>query len=90
MLSMQSIIDKTKVLLFGREHSIAGIIPDVTLSEEHTDVLEVTSHPLGKGAPISDHDQGCGCCTSGNLYAECGCNGSGYWSRCLCTVGGYR
>ena len=53
-------------LLFGVKRSLepvdlAGqptgdaIIPDVTISEQHTDTVAVTSHPVDVGAQISDH-----------------------------------
>lgn len=53
-------------LLFGVKRSIEpvdlsgqntgdAIIPDVTISETHTDTVTVTSHPVDVGAAISDH-----------------------------------
>ena len=48
-------------LLLGRSRSIEAmdggeaIIPDVVISESHTDTVMVTSHPVDTGADISDH-----------------------------------
>ena len=53
-------------LLFGVKRSIVptstggtteqnGIIPDVTISEMHSDEIEMTEHPVDTGANISDH-----------------------------------
>jgi hypothetical protein len=52
-------------LLFGVKRSIVptdsngieqqGIIPDVVISEMHSDEIEVTEHPVDTGANISDH-----------------------------------
>lgn len=42
-------------LIFSRGRSIGGIIPDVTIAEEHVDELEVTTYPVDRGAPIADH-----------------------------------
>lgn len=41
--------------LFMSGRSIGGIIPDVTIEENHLDTLTITDHPVEKGAPISDH-----------------------------------
>ena len=35
--------------------AIGSIIPDVTIEEDHEDVLEITQHPVETGAKISDH-----------------------------------
>lgn len=35
--------------------NIGGISANVTVSEEHNDELEITSHPVETGAQISDH-----------------------------------
>lgn len=52
---MPSLPYSLEALIFGRNRSIAGIIPDVTISEEHSDSLTVTKHPVDIGANISDH-----------------------------------
>ena len=50
--------------LLGRERSIlvvesgdgsGAIIPDVVVSEEHTDEVILTRHPVDRSAPVSDH-----------------------------------
>lgn len=35
--------------------SLGGIIPNITIEENHEDTLEITSHPVQQGAAISDH-----------------------------------
>lgn len=42
-------------LLVRQSRSISGIFPDVTVEENHLDELEITSHPVEKGADIADH-----------------------------------
>ncbi|MGG6461394.1 phage baseplate protein [Solilutibacter silvestris] len=42
-------------VLLKQGRSIAGFIPQVVIEEEHTDELMITSHPVQKGANISDH-----------------------------------
>ena len=43
-------------LLFGNDSRyIAGIIPDVVIRERHDDEMTITDHPIGSGAPITDH-----------------------------------
>jgi hypothetical protein len=42
-------------VLLKTQRSIAGIFPDVTIEEHHTDEIEVSRHPIEQGAPISDH-----------------------------------
>lgn len=37
------------------EEEAQGIIPDVAISERHSDEITVTSHPVDVGAQISDH-----------------------------------
>ncbi|HIU85204.1 MAG TPA: hypothetical protein IAC66_07565 [Candidatus Aphodousia gallistercoris] len=44
-----------EALIFERKRSIAGIVPDVTIIEEHTDSVTVTKHPVDTGANIADH-----------------------------------
>lgn len=34
---------------------IAGIIPEVVVRELHNDDITITEHPVGQGAPITDH-----------------------------------
>lgn len=35
--------------------SIGGIVMDVTVSEQHQDDMEITGHPVEKGAEVTDH-----------------------------------
>jgi hypothetical protein len=35
--------------------SLNGITPDVTIEEQHQDLLQITDHPVEQGAMISDH-----------------------------------
>lgn len=35
--------------------SIAGFTANVTISEHHSDDMEITEHPIEQGAPITDH-----------------------------------
>ena len=59
---MPSLPYSLEALLMGRSRSIARmdgegdtIIPDVVISELHTDDVTVTQHPVDTGANISDH-----------------------------------
>lgn len=44
-----------EALIFGRKREIGGIIPDVVVSETHTDELQVTDYPVDSGANVTDH-----------------------------------
>ena len=44
-----------ETLLFTSRRQFAGIIPDVTIEEQHTDSLTITDQPVETGAAISDH-----------------------------------
>lgn len=48
-------MDVLSVLLQQRTRSIGTVIPDVVITERHSDMLEITEHPVEMGAPISDH-----------------------------------
>ncbi|MBP2167723.1 hypothetical protein J2125_000915 [Erwinia toletana] len=42
--------------LFSQQNRKIGLlIPDVVISEKHTDTLEITEHPVETGAPVADH-----------------------------------
>lgn len=41
--------------IFVRSRSIGGFIADVTIEERHEDTLAITTHPVERGANISDH-----------------------------------
>jgi hypothetical protein len=45
----------TQQVAFSTGRNIGGFIADVTISEEHTDEVTVTDHPVEQGANISDH-----------------------------------
>jgi hypothetical protein len=58
ILSNAAIIGGVNVLqtvLFKQGRSIAGIIPNVVVDEQHVDELTITSHPVEQGAAITDH-----------------------------------
>lgn len=40
---------------FSTGRNIGGFSADVTVSEEHTDELQITDHPVETGANVSDH-----------------------------------
>jgi len=42
-------------VLLRQGRSIAGIIPQVIIEEQHTDDLMITEHPVEDGADITDH-----------------------------------
>lgn len=44
-----------ETVLLRQGRSIAGILPNVTIEERHTDEIEITQHPVEQGSPISDH-----------------------------------
>ena len=44
----------TDILLMSNR-SIGGLIPNVTIEEDHTDSLTITKHPVQLGATIADH-----------------------------------
>lgn len=52
---MPSLPYSIEALVFGRERSIAGIVPDVVISETHSDEVVVTEYPVDSGSPMADH-----------------------------------
>lgn len=48
-------MDILSTLFQQSSRSIGLIIPDVVVTEKHSDTLEVTEHPVEIGAPIADH-----------------------------------
>lgn len=48
-------MDMLSVLFSQQKRRIGAIVPSVVISERHSDVLEITEHPVEKGAPINDH-----------------------------------
>lgn len=45
----------SNLIFGGSSRHIAGIIPDVVIRERHEDEMTITDHPIGAGAPITDH-----------------------------------
>ncbi len=45
----------TQQVAFSTGRNIGGFIADLTISEEHTDEVTVTDHPVEQGANVSDH-----------------------------------
>jgi hypothetical protein len=41
--------------LLGNQRKIDTIVPDVVITEHHVDRMQITQHPVIKGAPVSDH-----------------------------------
>lgn len=48
-------MDALSVLLSQQKRRIGIIVPSVVISEKHSDMLEITEHPVETGAPVSDH-----------------------------------
>lgn len=48
-------MDFLSTLFRQQSRSIELLIPDVVVSEKHSDTLEITEHPVEKGAAVSDH-----------------------------------
>ncbi|GJL36014.1 hypothetical protein TUM17576_28340 [Enterobacter hormaechei] len=48
-------MDILSTLLRLQSRKIGVLIPDVVVSEKHTDTLEITEHPVETGAAIADH-----------------------------------
>lgn len=48
-------MDILSTLLRLQSRKIGIIVPDVVVSEKHSDTLEITEHPVETGAAISDH-----------------------------------
>lgn len=44
-----------QTVLLRQGRSIAGIVPDVVITESHNDELAITNHPVEQGAAITDH-----------------------------------
>jgi hypothetical protein len=47
--------DPNYVMLFKSRSRIGTILPDCTLEESYDDRVQITSHPVERGANISDH-----------------------------------
>lgn len=48
-------MDILSTLFSQQTRKIGLIVPSVVISEKHSDVLEITEHPVEKGAPVADH-----------------------------------
>ncbi|NIF20257.1 phage baseplate protein [Candidatus Pantoea multigeneris] len=48
-------MDIVSTLLKLSTRKIGVVVPDVVISEKHSDLLEITEHPVEKGAPVADH-----------------------------------
>lgn len=66
-------MDVLSVLFHQRSRSVGVIIPDVVVSEKHTDALEITEHPVEVGAAVSDHAYK----KPSEVVMECGFSGGG-------------
>lgn len=48
-------MDILSTLFQQQSRRIGLIVPSVVVSENHSDTLEITEHPVETGAPVSDH-----------------------------------
>ncbi|EGT5186454.1 hypothetical protein FZI02_20825 [Cronobacter sakazakii] len=48
-------MDILSTLFSQQSRKIGLVVPDVVISEKHSDMLEITEHPVEKGAPVADH-----------------------------------
>jgi hypothetical protein len=48
-------VSELETVLLVNRRSIAGIFPDVVISERHDDQLTISDHPVEAGVKISDH-----------------------------------
>lgn len=48
-------MDFLSTLFSQQSRKIGVVVPSVVISEKHSDVLEITEHPVENKAPISDH-----------------------------------
>lgn len=48
-------MDILSTLFSQQSRKIGIIIPDVVISEKHSDALEITEHPVEDKAPVADH-----------------------------------
>ena len=56
-----------------QSRKIGIFVPDVVVSEKHSDALEITEHPVETGAPINDHAYK----RASEVTMECGFAGGG-------------
>ncbi len=50
-----AIAGNLETVLLRQGRNIAGIIPNVTIEEHHSDEIEITQHPVEQGSPVADH-----------------------------------
>lgn len=48
-------MDILSTLFSQQSRKIGLIVPDVVITEKHSDTLEITEHPVEKDAPVADH-----------------------------------
>lgn len=54
-IGISAVATALDTVLFKQGRKIGSIIPDCVISEEHHDSVEVTEHPVERGANLSDH-----------------------------------
>jgi hypothetical protein len=54
-MSANTLSSNTELVFLRPARSIGGLYMDVTIEEAHTDELEITEHPVEKGAAVTDH-----------------------------------
>lgn len=52
---MDILSNVTSAIFHQKRRQIGLMVPDVVVSEKHTDTLTITEHPVEKGASITDH-----------------------------------
>ena len=66
-------MDILSTLFRLQSRSIGVVIPDVVVSEKHSDTLEITEHPVEIGAAVNDHAYK----RASEVTMECGFAGGG-------------
>lgn len=66
-------MDILSALLRLQSRRIGVVIPDVVVSEKHSDSLEITEHPVEIGAAVNDHAYK----RASEVTMECGFSGGG-------------
>ncbi|HAM4388320.1 TPA: recombinase family protein [Escherichia coli] len=52
---IRAVVDILSTLFHQQSRKIGMIVPSVVISEKHTDMLEITEHPVEVGAAVADH-----------------------------------
>ncbi|HAZ7556112.1 TPA: terminase small subunit [Escherichia coli] len=55
LLQNGELVDILSTLFHQQSRKIGMIVPSVVISEKHTDMLEITEHPVEVGAAVADH-----------------------------------